>query len=286
MAYALGENSYGKAEIRLLHVTREDPHEVRDLTVGVELTGEFDATYLTGDNGSVLPTDSQKNAVYALAREHGVGAPEDFALRLARHFTSTQPAVDTARVTVAEHPWDRTGGHSFARSAGESRTTTVTATGDRAWVVSGLDDLMLLNTTDSEFRGYIKDAYTTLPETSDRVLATAVQADWRHAAATPGEGGWDAAHAAARAALVDTFAGTYSRSLQQTLYTMGGAMLDAVPGIAEVRLRLPNLHHLHVDLTPFGLDNPGVVFHPDDRPYGLITGSVLRDDAPPAGLAW
>ncbi|MQA94789.1 MAG: urate oxidase [Streptosporangiales bacterium] len=285
MGHRLGPNTYGKAEIRLLHVDRDGPrHEVRDLTVGVTLAGAFDDTYLTGDNSAVLPTDSQKNTVYAFARRHGIGAVEDFARRLARRFVTAQPeTVAHARVTVVEHPWARTGGHSFAAPAGEGRTAEVTATLQADWTVAGLTGLLLLKTTGSEFRGFLRDAYTTLPETDDRILATEVEARWRYGAA-PGD--WDAAHGAAREALIGTFGSTHSRSLQQSLYAMGGAVLDAVDEVAEVRLRLPNRHHLLVDLGPFGLDNENVVFHPDDRPYGLITGTVSREGAPPPGLAW
>jgi urate oxidase len=146
--------------------------------------------------------------------------------------------------------------------------------------VSGVSGLVLLNTTGSEFRGYPKDAYTTLPEATDRILATEVNARWRYATVD----GRD--YAAARAALIDAFTGRYSRSLQQTLYAMGTAVLDKCPDVAEVRLSLPNKHHLLVDLAPFGLDNPNEVFVATDRPYGLIEGTATRDGAPPAGLAW
>ena len=34
------------------------------------------------------------------------------------------------------------------------------------------------------------------------------------------------------------------------------------------------------------MDNPGEVFHADDRPYGLIEAQVRRDDAPDDAVAW
>jgi urate oxidase len=284
MAVVLGANRYGKAEIRLVRVVRDSPtHELRDLTVSVALAGDLAASHLHGDNTCVLPTDTQKNTVYAFAAEHGVGAIEGFALLLARHFVASQPSIAWARVSIEEHGWRRLGPHSFQRSGGETRTGLVTVDGDRAWVVSGVTDLVLMNTTDSEFTGYVKDRYTTLPETKDRILATAVTAAWRHARA---DGDWDASYAATRDALVAAFTGTYSRALQQTLYAMGAAALEQRPELVEVRLALPNRHHFLVDLSPFGLVNDGVVFHADDRPYGLIEGEVRRDDAPPAPQAW
>jgi urate oxidase len=263
---------------------RDGPrHELRDLTVSVALSGDLAATHLTGDNSAVLPTDTQKNTVYAFAKRHGVGAPEEFGLRLARHFVDSQPAIDTARVTLADHAWERLGPHSFARRGGETRTALVAATGAGASVVAGVEGLVLLNSTDSEFTGYVVDDYTTLQPATDRVLATEVEARWRYAEP---ELDWDAAYADARAALVRAFVETYSLSLQQTLYAMGRAVLEERPEVAEVRLALPNKHHFLVDLAPFGLDNPGEVFHAADRPYGLIEGTVLRDDAPPAPQAW
>ncbi|ETK36334.1 factor-independent urate hydroxylase [Microbispora sp. ATCC PTA-5024] len=290
----LGPNRYGKAETRIVRVTRHgDAHRVKDLNVSTALSGDMDEVHLSGDNSAVLPTDSQKNAVYALAKRHGIGAIEDFALLLARHFADSQPTVRHARVAIEEYAWERNGasGHSFVRAGGEVRTCVAHYDGERAHVVSGLRDLVVLNTTNSEFWGYIKDEYTTLPETRDRMLATAVNVSWRHAApAGPSEawpsGDWDKAYDRARQALLAAFAETYSLSLQQTLYAMGSRVLGDCPGVCEVRLSLPNKHHFVVDLTPFGLDNDGEVYFAADRPYGLIEGTVLREDAPDAGPAW
>jgi urate oxidase len=279
----LGHNNYGKAEVRLLRLNRgEGAHEVIDLNVSVALGGDLTATHVTGDNAAVLPTDTQKNTVYAFARD-GVASPEDFGLRLARHFVDSQPSIHAARVSLVEYPWQRLGAHSFARAGGLVRTAAVSYDGRTAWVVAGLSDLVLLNSTDSEFHGFIVDRYTTLAPATDRILATSVDAWWRFSVVAAD---WNRLHALARDALVGAFVGTYSYSLQQTLHAMGRAVLDAVPEVVEVRLSLPNKHHFLVDLSPYGLDNPGEVYYPADRPYGLIEGTVLRDGAPAAGLAW
>lgn len=282
----LGPNRYGKAETRVVRVTKHgDAHHIKDLNVSTSLSGDMTEVHLTGDNSAVLTTDAQKNTVYAFAKKHGIGAIEDFALLLARHFVDSQPTVHKSRVAVEEYAWERnsSSGHSFARSGGETRGCVVHYDGSGAWVVSGLTDLVLLNTTNSEFWGYVQDEYTTLPETRDRILATAVTASWRHSAAL---GDWDTSYETARRALLAAFADTYSLSLQQTLYAMGARILTECPEICEVRLSLPNKHHFMVDLSPFGLDNPGEVFFAADRPYGLIEGTVLRDDAADAGPAW
>jgi urate oxidase len=278
----LGDNRYGKAEIRLMKVDRDQPrHVLHDLTVSVTLAGDMEEVHLVGDNGNVLPTDTQKNTVYAFAGEHGVGEIEDFAGVLARHFVDTQQAVRRATVSIEEHPWERLGDHSFARTGREIRTTTVTHAAGGTRVRSGLRDLVLLSSTASEFRGFAHDRYTTLPETDDRILCTSVEAQWRYGE-PPAD--WGASYDAVRSALVGAFTDTYSRSLQQTLYEMGSRAVKT--GVDEVRLRLPNRHHLLVDLAPFGLDNRNEVFHVDDRPYGLIEATVLADAAEPDDGAW
>jgi urate oxidase len=280
---SLGANRYGKAEVRIVHVERSTPtHALTDLSVSVGLSGDLTAAHTDGNNANVLPTDTQKNTVYAFAAEHGVGSVEGFALRLARHFV-TAPSITDAVVEIEAYPWRRVGPHSFQRDGGEVRTARVTVAPDGEHVVSGVTDMVLMNTTDSEFVGFYKDRYTTLPEATDRILATSVTAAWRH---TTADRDWDADYATARAALVDAFTGTYSRALQETLYAMGRNVLEACPELAEVRLELPNRHHFLVDTAPFGLPNEGVVFHADDRPYGLIEGTVLRDDVEEAPQAW
>jgi len=284
MGIVLGPNRYGKAEVRLVRVARHaDRHEIKDLNVSVSLAGDLAGTHLTGDNSAVLPTDTQKNTVYAFAHRYGVGEIEEFALLLARHFVDSRPPITHARVGIDEYAWRRLGGHSFQRCGAEVRTAVAHHGAGGAHVVSGLRDLVLLNTTGSEFRGFAVDGYTTLPETRDRILATAVTARWRHARA---DGDWAQSHAEARRHLVAAFTGTHSLSLQQTLYAMGSRVLEHRPELCEVRLALPNRHHFAVDLTPFGMANEGEVFFAADRPYGLIEGTVRRDGAPDPGPAW
>ncbi|MEU5866232.1 MULTISPECIES: factor-independent urate hydroxylase [unclassified Nonomuraea] len=286
MTVKLGPNRYGKAETRLVHVVRDgDVHHVKDVNVSSSLSGDMEQVHRNGDNAAVLPTDTQKNTVYAFARKHGVGEIEDFALLLARHYVSAHASIHHARVEIEEYAWNRIPGrslHSFVRDGGEVRTCVVHHDRDgRTTVVSGLKDLVVLNSTGSEFHGYLVDEYTTLQPTTDRVLATAVTAQWRHTGT-----GERPPYARVREGLLDAFAQTYSLSLQQTLYAMGERVLTTCPQVCEVRFALPNKHHFLVDLSPFGLDNENEVFYAADRPYGLIEGSVLREDAPDAGFAW
>lgn len=290
MGISLGDNQYGKAEVRMVHVDRSGPrHRITDVTVTSRLRGHFAATHETGDNSAVIATDTQKNTVYALARLGGVGAVEDFALRMARHFVDGFEQVTGARQEVEQHGWERIvtddgeHDHAFRRGSGETRTAVVTKTGDEEIVVSGISGLVVLKSTGSEFHGFPDVPYTSLVETDDRILATEVTARWRHLGT---EVDWDAAHAGVRAVLLDRFARTHSLSLQQTLYAMGRGVLEAHPGIAEIRFSMPNRHHFLVDLEQWGLDNPHEVWFAADRPYGLIEAAVVRDDVPPADHAW
>ncbi|GAA3302063.1 urate oxidase [Dactylosporangium vinaceum] len=280
--FELGPNQYGKAEIRLVHVERTGAGDrLTDLNVSVALRGDLAASHLTGDNAAVLPTDTQKNTVYAFARQFGIAGIEAFATRLAEHFVATQPSIHEARVTIERYPWiDVDSRHCLRRSGGEVHTATVHHGHYGTQVVAGVAGLVLLKTTDSEFHGYLKDRYTTLAETRDRILATSVNATWRTATGfTDPE--------PARAALVEAFADTYSHALQQTLFAMGSRVLDRCPDVVEVKLSLPNRHHFLVDLTPFGLDNPNEVYYAADRPYGLIEGVVRRDGATiPPEVTW
>jgi urate oxidase len=290
MGVALGGNRYGKSGIRLVRVARHgDRHELADVTVDVRLEGDFTAAHVRGDNAAVLPTDTMRGTVYAFAADEPAIGLERFGLRLASHFAGAVPAARLARVWLSEQPWERVtaGGaphpHAFVGAGSWRRTATVTRAGGDAWVVAGLAGLTVLKTTGSAFEGFLVDRYTTLAPTGDRILATEVTAEWRYASL---EVDWAAAAADARRALLEAFAGHDSRSVQHTLYAMGSAVLAVRPEIAEVRLTLPNKHHLPVDLAPYGLANRGEVFVATDRPYGVIEGTVVREGAPPAGAAW
>lgn len=283
MGIVLGPNRYGKAECRVVRIVRDTPrHEIRDLTVSTALRGDFAAAHVAGDQSGVLPTDTQKNTAFAYAKQHGISSPEDYALALARRLLEATPAATGATIRVDEHAWDRIPvdgaghDHAFVRRGGEVRTTEVDLTAEVARVVSGLTDLVVLKSTGSEFKGFLADDYTTLPEADDRILATSLTATWRY---TDGaEVDWNATYDAVRTLLLSTFATTYSHALQETLYAMGRAVLEAHGEIEEISFAAPNKHHFLVDLEPFGLDNPGEVFIAADRPYGLIEATVVREE--------
>ncbi len=293
MALILGHNQYGKAQVRMVAVDRDGPlHTFVDLNVSVTLSGDLEDVHRLGSNANVVTTDTQKNTVFAFAREVPVGEIEEFALRLARHFVAAFAPISRARVQIESASWTRIAvdgephPFAFASAGSELRIAEVVVDQELGeWALSGIEDLVVLKTSGSEFTGYLTDRFTTLPETTDRILSTSVSARWRHGALLA-VGQWDAAFAAARSAMVERFASLHSLSLQQTLFAMAQAAVEAAPGIAEVRLSMPNRHHFPVDLERFGLDNPNMVFRVEDRPYGLIEAQVLVPGGPPAGPAW
>ncbi|MGW5127292.1 factor-independent urate hydroxylase [Streptomyces sp. NPDC004069] len=290
----LGQNQYGKAENRVVRITRDGTtHHIKDLNVSVALSGDMEEVHYSGSNAHVLPTDTTKNTVFAFAKEHGIESAEQFGIHLARHFVTSQESIHRARIRIEEYAWERIGtaaadsaaggadqgGHSFVRKGQETRLTQITYDGESWEVVSGLKNLTVMNSTDSEFWGYVKDKYTTLKEDYDRILATDVSARWRFnwtddEQQTPH---WEKSYEQAKQHMLQAFAETYSLSLQQTLYQMGARIIDNLGEIDEVRFSLPNKHHFLVDLEPFGLKNDREVYYAADRPYGLIEATVLRD---------
>lgn len=289
----LGPNQYGKAEVRVVKVTRDtDRHEIEDLSVTSQLRGDFQAAHLEGDNAHVVATDTQKNTIFAFARD-GIGSPEQYLLRLSDHFTSSFDWVEGGRWSAESYAWERIQvdgaghDHSFVRKGQETRTALVVAAGETRHVVAGLYGLTVLKTTRSGFEGYPKDRYTSLPETKDRILATDVTARWRYApGASAREVDFNAVYDDVKRLLLEEFTRNYSAALQTTMFDMGRLVLEKHPEIAEIRFSLPNNHHFVFDLEPYGLDNPNEVFYAADRPYGLIEAAVTREGQAEVPEAW
>ena len=300
MAIVLGEHQYGKAENRIVRIYRDSPrHEIHDVNVSTALRGAFDPAHLTGDQGAVLPTDSQKQTAYSYAKEKGLTSIEPYGLTLAAHFVDDVEPVTGARIEIEEYEWERAvvdgveHDHTFVRKGQEVRTAAITveSTGSSqtSHVIGGFKDLVLLKTTGSEFNGFLEDAYTLLPPTNDRIMATSLVAKWRFVmdeVGDPAAFDWEGVYLGIKSTMIEVFASLHSLALQQTLYEMGKAVLERYPFLAEIRMSAPNKHHFLYDLSPFGLKNDNEVFNADDRPYGLIQASVVRDDAPAAGSAW
>ena len=282
----LVENSYGKSRMRLTKVVRSGAdHSLYEFTVQLMLGGAFEPVYTEGDNTSCIPTDTMKNTIYALARQTDFASPEEFAGVLGRHFL-TFDQVAWAEAAIEEEPWVRipVGGsphpHSFTRGGSGIRTCRFRQDRGRAprlW--GGVKGLEVIKTTRSGFVGFFKDRYTTLPETSDRIFATRIDAEWEYQQGAAGNAGQAAGvFDVAKCALLEAFAGHDSASVQQTIYAMAEVLLARVPQISTVTLTMPNQHRLLVNLEPFGMDNRNEIFVATSEPYGLIKGTVTRNE--------
>lgn len=279
----LTDNSYGKCDVRLTKVVRSGAmHALWELTTAIVLTGDFARVYTDGDNTLCIPTDTMKNTVYVLAKKNDFGSPEDFAQILARHFIESFDHVDSAEVSIAQKIWTRipTGGrpheHSFMSAGSGGRTCRVrNARGRPAEVSGGLAGLEVIKTTGSGFSGFLKDEYTTLQQTTDRILATSIDATWAFRSSTSPD--YNAAFETAFRVITEVFATHASLSVQQTIFAMGEALLKHVPEMSTVSFTLPNQHRLPVNLAPFKLAGENEIFVATSEPFGLIMGTVARE---------
>jgi urate oxidase len=201
-------------------------------------------------------------------------------MALARHFIAF-PQVTSATIAIDEHRWAPLTVHgeeapdAFKRLGDYTRTATAVASHDGVTLRAGLRDLAVMKTSRSHFRGFPRDKFTTLPDTDDRIMATLVSATWgyTHGASTSDlDGRYDA--------IVDTilevFADHVSPSVQATIWIVGQAVLERHRVVENITMRLPNLHHWLVDLSPFGQPNDREIFVATSEPYGVIEATVQR----------
>jgi urate oxidase len=277
----LAENRYGKSRVRLVKVRRRaEWHDIREWTLEILLEGDFESCFVEGDNRRILATDTMKNTVYSLARKSAAESMEDFAKELITFLLDRNPQVSAASVVTAEKRWEHlhTGGKphptAFVQSSSELQTTEVAVKRDgRPSVRSGLENLVVLKTANSEFVGYIKDSLTTLPESTDRLLGTSVRARWSYSSPSLP---FAALRSSIRETLLNVFSSHISKSVQHTLYAMGETALKNIPDIDDIELIMPNIHCLLVDLSRFGQDNPNEIFVPTDEPSGYIEARLRR----------
>jgi urate oxidase len=288
----LTSNRYGKSRVRLMRVTRHaSHHDLDEWTVEVLLTGDFETAHTLGDNSKILPTDTMKNTVYFIARRSKAESMEDYAKELVDFLLARNPQIALAEVSIQSHLWKRltVDGQpyptAFMRGSDERQTTTVSRAQNASFAITaGFDGLNVLKTAQSAFTGYIKDDLTTLPETTDRLFGTVVQAQWPYTAKAIASAAASADQAIdfnkvrrhLREAMLSTFATHDSLSVQQTLFAMAQAALAHTDIVDEIYLLMPNKHNLLVDMSRFGHDNPNYIFVPTDEPHGIIEATVSR----------
>jgi urate oxidase len=273
-------NRYGKGRVRVMRIHRDGEwHEVSQLSIKAMMEGDFARAYTAADNSTSISTDTIKNVVNVVARENTSLCPEEFCQVLAKKYLELYPQVEKATVTAHETKWRRLsfGGtphpHSFVLDGNGKPFVEVAATRDSSTMTSGIDGFTFMKSTRSGWENYVKDRYTTLAETADRMCATSMLASWKWA-------GRPADYPAANAKILDTllevFGTTYSKSVQDSLYRMGEAALAAVPEISQISMACPNMHFIPINLSAFALDNRNDVFLPTDEPHGQIECTVGR----------
>lgn len=283
MSAKLIGNTYGKSDIRLTKVIRDGArHELLEFSIDILLSGDFADSYLQGDNTKIVATDSMKNTVYVLAKEKNFSSAEAFAILLAEHFPRTYPQVRSTFIQIRQTSWNRIAvdgrphDHAFVCAGPELHTATALSLGQDSStsIAGGISNLLVLKTTNSAFKNFVKDRYRTLKDADDRIFATSVSASWDYANAAVD---FPSAHEKIRTAMLETFATHMSYAVQQTMFEMGKAALATCPQITEVRLECPNKHRIPFNLEPFGLDNKNEIFVWTDEPFGNITATVKRE---------
>lgn len=279
----LKHHTYGKSDVRLVKVVRDGAqHEIVELTADIALEADVSETYLSGDNSKVIPTDTIKNTVYALAKQIKFDSIEAFGLAYTAHFLEKFEHVGRATIMIEERPWKRMlidgerHTHAFMGASREVRTVTVNRGRDGVTVTSGMANLPILKTTGSGFSDFLRDEFTTLGDAADRLIGTNLTARWTYKQADGVS--FNEHRKAIRQALLETFAKhDGSLSVQQTLYLMGEHGLAVCADVDEMYLSMPNVHRLLVDLTPFGMDNEDEIYVPTDEPAGMIEATIGRD---------
>lgn len=275
------KNRYGKGRVRVMRIHRDgDRHEVSQLNVKAMIEGDFARAYTHGDNSTTVSTDTIKNVVNVVARENTGLCTEEFCQVLAAKYLDAYPQIASVALTVHETKWSRLsfGGkphpHSFVLDSNGKPTVEVSSVrGGATTMSSGIDGFAFMKSTQSGWENYVKDSYTTIPPTADRMCATSMVASWK----------WSdkpASYPATNKKILDTvlevFSMTYSKSVQDSLYRMGEAALAAAPEISEISMACPNMHFILMNLSAFGMDNNNDVFLPTDEPHGQIECTVGR----------
>ena len=216
-------------------------------------------SYTEADNSVVVATDTMKNTAYIMAKEHPVTPPELYAAITANHFIETYKHIHTAHVKVVTLRWARLTvdgephPHSFYRDGAETRIAEASAIeGKGTEIRSGIDHLLVLKSTGSQFHSFVRNEYATLKDTWDRILSTEVAAGWTwntFAAVKDVEAvvsDFDKAFDGAREITLSTFAKENSPSVQNTMYKMCEQILAAHPTVSAVDYSLPNKHYFEI----------------------------------------
>lgn len=280
--------TYGKHQVRVSKITRSgdsgDLHQLAELAVAIELEGDFEAAYTAGDNRLVVATDTCRNTVYALAKDHPLEPIECFGKTLANHFLTQYPHVRRVSIAIDQRSWRRMLDSSHAFWADERVVPSAAVAATRSVespqaiefeLNAGFVDCLIAKTTQSGFADFHRDEFRTLPDTDERILATSMSASWTFIDAAA-DHDFASLREQIMGQLLATFIDHYSHSVQETLYRMASAVIERVPEIGSVTLTMPNKHHIRFNLEPFGKTNANEVFIVTDEPFGYIHATITR----------
>lgn len=277
----LTTNRYGKHKVRVLKVHREgERHEVCELEADVMLSGDLEGSYFSEDNSSIVPTDTVKNTVHVLAHDHLGTGRAAFATVIGEHFLGKYAHLSGVEVELRERRWGRMNlengahPHSFvAEGNGSLYSKGRFVRGEEPQISSGVRDHLIMKTTESGFIGYNECEFTTLPPTTDRILATRFSAEWSlQDISVPDV----ETERKVLDATYKVFAETYSPSVQRTLLEIGEAVLEVATEVKDILLQMPNVHYLGLNLNALGREDQQSVFLPTDEPHGQIEARVSR----------
>eukprot|EP00611_Tribonema_gayanum_P022072 TRINITY_DN4367_c0_g2_i2.p1 TRINITY_DN4367_c0_g2~~TRINITY_DN4367_c0_g2_i2.p1 ORF type:complete len:311 (-),score=126.40 TRINITY_DN4367_c0_g2_i2:261-1193(-) len=308
MAAVLAANFHGKGRVRIVKVVRRgEKHALLQFTVEINLEGPMETAFTQGNNSIIIPTDTQKNTVYVVAKRNNFESAEEFAVLIAKHFLDTYPQLVTfCRVIVKQDIWERVQvpdsrgvvkehNHAFKKVGPHYTYARVEAPRGapmRLW--GGCKGYTLLKTTQSSFVDFHKDPYTSLPQATDRLMGSNFDSEWTYtpdtvAAAVSGRVNFVAVRDQILDTMTKTFAGPAdvgvpSASVQVTLYQMGGAVLSIAPQVTDITLYMPNVHNMPFDLAKLGMSNTDHtgnidILYPIDEPHGIIQATIVRPGA-------
>jgi len=299
MSFKLGANRYGKENVRILRVVRDTPkHEVTELKVQILLEGDFDEAFTEGSNRKIVATDTQKNTLYAYSKKYPLDSIENWAVRVSKDMLERFSHVTAVNLKIEQVCWERIKidgkehNHAFKKGSNGIRTCSSRISRSDISITSGFKEFQVLKTTQSGFEGFIRDEFTTLPETKDRVLSTKVRCNWTY----NNSSSWTDSNSSSSSSRYseifhgiqaitlsvfsgETEKGVYSPSVQQTIYDIGTSVLKKYPEVEKISFTLPNIHYFLVDFKQFksNLVNNNEVFFTSDGAAGHIEGTVERN---------
>jgi len=288
----LGYNKYGKANVKFLRVVKETPkHLVHEVKAKMQLEGDFNESFETGNNRQVVPTDTMKNSLYIYAKKFNLNCLEEWAIEVGKDMLQRHNQISVVNLELEESNWERIKingiehNHAFLKREGIRFATMKMQRNGQIKLNCGIKDLIIMKSTQSGFENYVKDEYTTLVETKDRVFCTKLFVSWEFNVSKPSKIDFNSIYSNNLNLSLQTLAGQdplkgeYSGSVQQTLFQLGKKILQQNNSIDRVFISLPNVHYFLVHFQRFktNLTNQNEVFETFDGPHGLIEAVVERN---------